>query len=76
MTRTVIVGRVTDGRVLNAVCRKNSMSYDREHKYITKCTKMQEAFGVKYKNRMYRLIYVSGCFYPYLYECRHEVVCG
>jgi len=59
---------ITDGRILNAISRRDNIIFDKKFKYALKNTEDIDFKGITYKNKQYKLKYVSGCFYPFLYE--------
>lgn len=55
---------IKDGRVLKAVARRYMTDFDKKYKYCLMPS--QCPANIEYKGNIYRLMYISGCFYPYL----------
>lgn len=58
---------IKDLRIINAICKKYNMLVDKTYKYITNDNN-HDCETLYYKNKKYRLKYISGCFYPYIKE--------
>ena len=62
---------ITDGRILNGICKKYNIQYDKIFKYVTDDKSLgyflaKNSFTLEYKKKQYKLLYTSGCFYPYI----------
>jgi len=54
---------ITDARILNAICIRYNMKFDKKYKYITEDNNIS---WFDYKGSLYKLKYFDGCFHPYV----------
>ena len=59
---------IGDLRILEAISRIYGMKFDRDYKY---CIKDNGISKLKYKGETYKLTYVDGCFYPFLFRVEY-----
>lgn len=59
---------ITDLRILNAIGRRYNLVFDKQYKY---CIKDHDSWDrclsrFEYNGGIYKLQYISGCFYPFI----------
>lgn len=60
---------IRDGRVLKAMARLGKIEHpiDKGQKYVD-CSAEVEMYGFYYKGKEYKIKYLDGCFYPFVYK--------
>jgi len=53
------------GKQLRKLSKVYKFGFDREYQYITSGTRF---YGFKHGGESYKMDYVDGCFYPYLFK--------
>ena len=58
---------ITDLRTLTAIATRYNLTFDYKHKYITNDNGIT---WLDYKQELYKIKYLDGCFYPYIIKMK------